>query len=304
MRVYTGLDVHSDFGGRFPWQSRLIDVDHGVRQAVVDEGPRDARLTFLLLHGNPTWGYLYREFIRRLSPKYRVIVPDHVGFGRSDKPRDPRWYSLERHIKDLGNVLLELRPKRVIPVVQDWGGPIGMGWAVRNPAHVAGVVVLNSWAFVRNPTLRINWLFRLLVLGRGGWKRSVQSNVFVEWFLARRAQLKDGDLDAYRAPFPTPDDRVGIGRFPQLIPPTRDQLHESWATMAAIEERLSLLHDKPALIVWARKDPAFRAKTLRRWREIFADVDGPHLLPDAGHWLQEDAPGPILDHLERWAAGL
>jgi haloalkane dehalogenase len=84
MRVYTGLDVWSDFGGRFPWKSRLIDVGGGVRMAVVDEGPRDAALTFLLLHGNPTWGYLYREFIRRLSPRFRVIAPDHVGFGRSD----------------------------------------------------------------------------------------------------------------------------------------------------------------------------------------------------------------------------
>ncbi|HUJ26643.1 MAG TPA: hypothetical protein VLW85_11535, partial [Myxococcales bacterium] len=79
MRVYTGLDVDSDFGGRFPWKSRRIEVDQGVRQAVVDEGPRDAKLTFLLAHGNPTWGFLYREFVKRLSSRYRVIAPDHVG---------------------------------------------------------------------------------------------------------------------------------------------------------------------------------------------------------------------------------
>ena len=119
MRIYQGLDVQSDFGGRFPWKSRLIEVDHGVRQAVVDEGPRDAKLTFLLLHGNPTWSFLYREFIRRLSPKYRVIAPDHVGFGRSDKPRDPRWYTLDRHIGNLGKVLVELKAERVVPVIQE-----------------------------------------------------------------------------------------------------------------------------------------------------------------------------------------
>jgi len=78
MRIYPGLDVQSDFGGRFPWKSRLVEVEHGVRQAVVDEGPRDAKLTFLLLHGNPTWSFLYREFIQRLSPHYRVVAPDHV----------------------------------------------------------------------------------------------------------------------------------------------------------------------------------------------------------------------------------
>jgi len=305
VRVYTGLDVFSDFGGRFPWKSRLIEVDHGVRQAVVDEGPRDARLTFLLLHGNPTWGFLYREFIRRLSARYRVIAPDHAGFGRSDKPRDPRWYTLDRHIANLGKVLGELRAERAVPVVQDWGGPIGMGWATRNPASVAGVVVLNTWAFVRDPELRLRWLFKLLVLGRGGWKRSVSSNIFVELLLARSGRrLRGAELDPYRAPHPTPDDRIGIARFPQLIPETRNQGHESWATMAGIEDHLAVLRAKPALICWARKDPVFGGKTLRRWREVFATVDGPHLLPDAGHFLQEDAPGPILDHLERWAAAL
>ena len=305
MRVYTGLDVQSDFGGRFPWKSRLVEVDHGVRQAVVDEGPR-SKLTFLLLHGNPTWGFLYRKFIERLSPKHRVIVPDHAGFGRSDKPRDPRWYTLDRHIANLGKVLTELRAERVVPVVQDWGGPIGMGWATRNPNKVAGVVVLNTAAFVRDPKVKLPWLFRFLVLGKGGWKRVVQSNLFVELLLARAGprKLTDEELNPYRAPFPTPDDRVGIARFPQLIPETKKQGHESWATMAQIEDGLARLREKPALICWALKDRAFRKPMLQRWQHVFTRVDGPHLLPDAGHFLQEHAPGPILDQIERWAATL
>ncbi len=306
MRIYQGLDVQSDFGGRFPWKSRLVEVDHGVRQAVVDEGPRDAKLTFLLLHGNPTWSFLYREFIRRLSPNYRVIAPDHVGFGRSDKPRDPRWYTLDRHIGNLGKVLAELKAERVVPVIQDWGGPIGMGWATRHPDQVRGVVVLNTSAFVREPRTRLPLLFKLLVLGKGGWKRVVQKNFFVEFLLARGGprRLTDEELMPYRAPFPTADDRVGIARFPQLIPETRHQLHESWATMAHIEDGIARLRGKPALICWALKDRAFGREVLQRWQRAFARVDGPHLLPDAGHFLQEDAPGPILDHIERWAAGL
>lgn len=306
MRVYTGLDVWSDFGGRFPWKSRLVDVDHGVRQAVVDEGPRDAPLTFLLLHGNPTWSYLYREFIQRLSPRFRVIAPDHVGFGRSDKPRDPRWYSLDRHIANLGKVLAELGADRVVPVVQDWGGPIGMGWATQHPDRVAGVAVLNTWAFVRDPPMKLPFLFKLLVLGRGGWKRSVQGNIFVEWLLARGGprKLSHEELQPYRAPFPTADDRVGIGRFPQLIPETKNQHHESWHAMAQVEDGLRRLRDKPALICWALKDRAFRKAALARWQHVFLRVDGPHRLPEAGHFLQEDAPGPILDHLERWAGTL
>lgn len=306
MKIYPGLDVQSDFGGRFPWKSRLVEVEHGVRQAVVDEGPRDAKLTFLLLHGNPTWGYLYREFIRRLSPKYRVIAPDHAGFGRSDKPRDPRWYTLDRHVGNLSRLLAELKADRVVPVIQDWGGPIGMGWATQNPARVRGVVVLNTWAFVRDPPMKLPFIFKFLVLGKGGWKRSVQKNIFVEMFLARGGprRLTDEELAPYRAPFPAVDDRVGIARFPQLIPETKNQGHESWATMAKIEDGLPLLRDKPALICWALKDPAFRKRQLLRWQQLFSKVDGPHLLPEAGHYLQDHAPGPILDQIERWAAAL
>ncbi|HUJ27707.1 MAG TPA: alpha/beta fold hydrolase, partial [Myxococcales bacterium] len=186
----------------------------------------------------------------------------------------------------------------------DWGGPIAMGWATRNPEKVAGAVVLNTWAFVREPEIRLPFLFRLLVLGRGGWRRSTRSNLFVEQLLKRSSRLDDDRLAPYRAPFPTPDDRVGIARFPQLIPQTRDQAHESWATMAGIEDRLVHLRDKPALIVWARHDPIFRRKILERWQHAFTQVDGPHLLDGANHFLQEDAPGPILDHIERWAAAL
>lgn len=306
MRIYEGLDVQSDFGGRFPWKSRLVEVAPGVRMAAVDEGPREARLTFLLLHGNPTWGYLYREFIRALSLEHRVIAPDHVGFGRSDKPRDPAFYTLERHVANLGVLLDALDPGRVVPVVQDWGGPIGMGWAVRNPDKVRGVVVLNSWAFVRRPPLRLPLLFRLLLLGRGGWKRIVQNNFFVEQVLSRAAarRLAGVELAPYRAPFPAPGDRVGVARFPQLIPETANQAHESWAAMAAIEDGLRLLREKPALVCWADRDPAFRGPALARWQEVFAQLDGPHHLPRAGHYLQEDEPQALLGHLTRWARAL
>jgi haloalkane dehalogenase len=153
--------------------------------------------------------------------------------------------------------------------------------------------------------MKLPWLFRWMVLGKGGWRRSTQSNIFVEWALARsgpRGKLTSEELDPYRAPFPNPDDRVGIARFPQLIPQTHDQAHESWATMAAIEDGLLKLREKPALIVWAMKDPGFRKAQLERWQRTFSHVDGPHLLPDARHYLQEDAPGPILDQIERWAA--
>ncbi len=283
----------------------MVDVGDGIRQAVVDEGPRDAPVTFLPLHGNPTWGFLYRRFITHLAGRgHRVVLPDHVGFGRSDKPRDPGYYTLERHVNNLEATLEVLEVRNVVPIMQDWGGPIGMGWATRHPDRIAGVVVLNTWAFVRDPPMKLPWIFRFLVLGRGGWRRSTQKNFFTESFLARigtRRRLSEAELDAYRAPHPTPEDRIGIARFPQLIPQTRDRTHESWEAMARIEDDLPKLADKPALIVWALGDVGFRKPHMERWRRVFPRAGPPVQLPEAKHYLQEDAPEEILGAIDGWS---
>jgi len=305
MRIYRGLDVWSTFDGQFPWRSHVIDVGGGMHQAYIDEGPRDAPLTFILLHGNPTWSFLYRRFIARLSTTYRVIAIDHVGFGRSDKPRDPAYYTLDRHVANLSIVLDRIQPRRVVLVLHDWGGPIGMGWATRHAEHIAGVVVLNTFAFVQDPPIKLPWLFKLMVLGKGGWKRCTKNNVFVEMFLAKGGRkLTENELDAYRAPFPTPDDRIGVARFPQLIPETAKRRHESWRSLANIEEALPVLRDKPALMCWAGKDRGFKRDVLERWRRVFAHVDGPHVLDTAGHFVQEDDPETLLELMEPWAAAV
>src|SRR5215469_10603492 len=125
MRTYAGLDVHSDFDGRFPWSS--LFVEHGgIRQAYVDEGPRTSEVTFVCLHGNPSWSFLYRDFIQHLSASWRVVAVDHVGFGRSDKPREPGYYSIRQHVDNLTELLTRAGVNNAIPVLHDWGGPIGM----------------------------------------------------------------------------------------------------------------------------------------------------------------------------------
>src|SRR5688572_4163479 len=120
-RVYEGLDLNSDFGGLFPWKSRKTTIDGKNKMAYIDEGPEDAPLTFLGIHGNPTWSCLYREFIRRLSKTYHVVAPDMIGFGRSDKPREPDYYTLDQHIENLKQLASRLKLKNVVLVVQDWG---------------------------------------------------------------------------------------------------------------------------------------------------------------------------------------
>jgi pimeloyl-ACP methyl ester carboxylesterase len=299
-RVYKGLDVRGDFEGRFPWKSKSLNLASGQKLAYVDEGPRDAQLTFLCVHGNPTWGYLYREFIRDLSQEHRVVVPDLLGFGRSDKPREPAAYSLAGHIDAIEALLHSLRLKNVVLVVQDWGGPIGFGVATRNIARVAGVVILNTWAFVsEDGGPRIPWLFKLLVRGRGGWRRATKGNIFTEQFLVRMQKLDAVSQAAYRAPHPTPDDRVGIARFPVMIPEVNDVKSESYHAMKEIEDQLPLLGLKPALIVWPLQDPAFRKPQLERWRRVFPN-HVLHKVPDAKHYIQESHSHEILKHIHAW----
>lgn len=302
-RIYT-LDVRSDQGGLFPFESHYLEVQKGVKQAYIDLGPRDSPITFVLLHGNPTWSFLYRRYLGRLSQRYRTIAVDHVGFGRSHRPSDPAYYTIVQHIENLDKVLTHLEVKNAVLVVHDWGGPIGLGWADEYPERVAGFVIHNTWAFVKDPPMKLPWIFRKMVLGKAGWKRITQNNFFTEFFVRRggtKRRLTRQEMDAYRAPHPAPEDRVGVARFPQLIPETDQPDHESWKVMEAIESGLHKHADRPALIVWAAKDPAFRKAYLERWQRVFKDVDGPHLLPSARHYLQEDASDDILDEIEAWA---
>jgi len=143
----TGSGLDGDFGGTFPFEARYIQVADDVRMHYVDEGPRDGR-PVVLVHGNPTWGFVYRNFVGPLAAAgHRVIVPDHLGFGRSDKPHETGRYELPRHIERFDALLesLDLRGATVVP--QDWGGPIGLSWAVAHPERVERLIILNTFAY-------------------------------------------------------------------------------------------------------------------------------------------------------------
>lgn len=139
------MAVDWTFGASWPYEPSWFDSADG-RMHYVDVGPRDGR-PVVLLHGNPTWGYLYRNFIGPLTAAgHRAIVLDHLGFGRSDKPDEPELYRIPRHADRLDALLesLDLRDATVVP--QDWGGPIGLRWAVRHPERVGGLFILNTYA--------------------------------------------------------------------------------------------------------------------------------------------------------------
>jgi haloalkane dehalogenase len=288
------------FDGTWPYEPRFFDTPDG-RMHYVDVGPQDAR-PVVLLHGNPTWGYLYRNFIEPLvEAGHRAIVPDHLGFGRSDKPDRPELYTIARHCERMEALLESLDLRDAVVVPQDWGGPIGLYWATRHPERVGGLLILNTYA--HRPPQKVDLplplrLFRTPVVGEVMVKGL---DLFKRVFLFRAGVVHPERLTsevkrAYRAPHPNWSSRTPILVFPRQIPsgpegPVSD-------LSAEIERGLEQhFRDKPVRIVWAMKDVAFTPQVLEAlWLRTFPDAQVTRL-DDAGHYLQEDAHERIVPEL-------
>ncbi len=292
-------DLDGDFGGTFPFEPRFVTVGD-IRLHYVDEGPRDAA-PILMLHGNPTWSYMYREPIARLTERgHRCVAFDHMGFGRSDKPADPRRYRLATHVENAAGLLDQLDLRDVTLLLHDWGGPIGLGATLDRAERVRAVVVMNTWAwelpsflppFLRQ--FRTEGLGELLALG---------GNLFVESIPGGMVR-RDTDpqmMDAYRAPFPDYWSRIGTLAFPRDVPLT--ERDPSAAAIARIQKGLSQLQ-QPLLLVWGMRDRVFQPVFIDQWREL---VPGAQLVKveDAGHYLVEDRPDAVADAVDEFVKTL
>ena len=273
----------------FPFESRYADVA-GSRVHYVDEGSGPP---LLLLHGNPTWSFLYRDLVKGLRDRYRCIAVDYPGFGLSQAPQGYGFTPAE-HAGVLEQVILQLDLTDVTMMVQDWGGPIGFAAATRQPARFTAFVIGNTWAWPKSdPGTQV---FSRLLGGPVGRYLILDRNVFVERLLpggVRRGTLSPRVMNAYRGPFPTPDSRLPMHVFPREILGSRPFLAE-------IERGLAALRDRPALILWPTRDVAFRDPERRRWEQVFPD-HRTVLLPGAGHYIQEDAPDEIVAAIREWS---
>ena len=265
----------------YPFEDRYADVA-GCAVHYVDEG---AGPPLLLLHGNPTWSFLYREIVTGLKDRHRCIAVDHPGFGLS-RPRPGYRFTPAEHAVLLEALVEHLGLEEITLMVQDWGGPIGFAVATRQPERFAGFVIGNTWAWPKSDLG--TQLFARALGGPIGRRLILNRNLFVEGILARatRRPLPDRVMDAYRGPFPTPASRVPIAVFPREILASRPFLAE-------IESRLDRLADRPALILWPTRDPAFGEPERRRWEELFP-AHRSVTLDGAGHYIQEDAPDEIV----------
>ncbi len=278
----------------YPFQSHWLNLD-GVRYHYLDEGPRNAPAV-LLLHGNPTWSFYYRTLIPALAKSHRVIVPDHIGCGLSDKPADYP-YTLAQHIANVEALVAHLSLQNFSLVVHDWGGVIGLGYATRHPDNVARLVVFNTAAFVLK---KLPWQIlisrsrlpgALLVRGFNAFAGLATRLAVVRPMPAR---VKAG----YLAPYNTWANRIAIYRFVQDIP--WEENHPSRPLLAQIDADLARLAEHPMLIIWGAQDFVFTERDFfTEWQRRFPRAET-HVLPNAGHYVVEDAHPQIIPWLERF----
>jgi haloalkane dehalogenase len=278
----------------YEFDAHYAELD-GLRLHYLDEGgENDGAGPVVCFHGEPTWAYLYRKMLPPLvAAGHRVICPDYAGFGRSDKPTERDWYSYDRHSELVSDLLAGLDLSEAVVVVQDWGGPIGLRWAVENADRVRALVILNTGLFdgrvskgflawrdfaERNPDLPVGFV--------------IQG--------ATATEVPEGVVAAYEAPFPNAESKAGPAQFPLLVP--TDDGQPGAKEMREIADELSRW-EKPALVAFSDQDPVFPyPKGGERFVELIPTVEEQVRIEGAAHFLQEDRGELIAEHLLRFLA--
>ncbi len=276
----------------YPFQSNYFDIgQHKMHYVDEGQGP-----TLVMLHGNPTWSFYYRELIKGLRDRFRVIVPDHMGCGLSDKPQEYA-YTLTSHIDNVSRLLQHLRVQDVTLVLHDWGGAIGFGWARRHVSCVKRFVLFNTAAFLGPCPWRIR-LCRMPIMGSLA-VRGLNAFALGAVYMAckDRTRMTARVRAGYLLPYNNFANRVAVDRFIRDIP-----LHPGATSrneIEAIDDSLGQFRDRPMLICWGGRDFCFNDGYLTKWQQKFPDAEVHHF-PDAGHYVVEDALSEILPLMNRF----
>lgn len=282
----------------YPFRSHYFDRQ-GLRLHYLDEG---AGRPVVLLHGNPTWSFHFRHLIAALRDQARVIAPDHMGMGLSDKPGDDGYaYHLQSRIDDLEALLDCLGLQRDLTLVmQDWGGMVGMGFARRHPKRVARLVVLNAAAFHVPAGMRVPFALRVVRDTALGTLVVRGTNLFIRAaarVCCQRRPLPREVRAGYLAPYDSWAHRIAVLRFPQDVPLAPGD--RSYDLVGQIERDLVRFADVPTLICWGERDYVFPPPVLDIWLRHWPNAEVLRL-PDCGHWVLEDAPDAIAERLSQF----
>lgn len=291
------IQANETFNGTWPFSPNFFHDNgfamHYVDEKAVDE-QSDGEETFLCVHGEPTWGYLYRKVIPLLVKRGRVVVPDHMGFGKSETPPN-RPYTIQEHYENLERLVLDLDLTNLTLVLQDWGGPIGSSIAYRHPDRVKRLCVMNAVVGGRSPdpftpTPWFEWVnspaFEPTIKNLGSTALSVMKRVGFE----NTGQVDETWVNAYASPFPTPEDCIAAYRFPQCI---ADRETVDFLKSVRTPDAIAAIKSKPAMLVFGEADRALpKGFVIGCFKDLWPE--GPVVtLPGVGHFLQEDAPEVI-----------
>jgi len=289
----------------YPFTPRRIDIRPGIALSYLDEGPRGGDVV-VMLHGNPSWSYYWRHLVAGLSDPalgkgYRCIVPDHVGMGLSDKPTDARYaYTLQSRVDDLATLLARLDVTGPVTLaVHDWGGMIGIGWALSHLPQVQRLVILNTAAFPLPAAKTMPWqlslgrdsrLGALLIRGFNAFS-GIASHVGVERRMPREVRR------AYVAPYDSWEHRIATLRFVQDIP--LSDADPAWPLVAEAGRRLHALADRPVFIGWGLRDFVFDKHCLDMFTDALPQAEV-HAFDDAGHYVLEDKHEVLVPEIRRF----
>lgn len=281
----------------YPFTPKRFTTPGGAEMSYLDEG-RSATdgEAVLMLHGNPTWSFYYRDLVKQLAPRFRCVAPDHVGMGLSEKPETYR-YTLKQRVDDVEALVARLGLKRVHLVVHDWGGAIGFGFAARRPELIGRIVILNTGAF---PSKRIPARIALcktrvpgtaLVRGLNGFAGPAV------WMAMGRRSLTADERRGYLLPYDSWANRVAVDAFVKDIP--MDASHPTWPALAETAAGIEKFRRNPVLIVWGGRDFCFDDSFYAEWRQRLPESDALYLA-DAGHYVLDDAREEALPRIAKF----
>ncbi|MCG9739073.1 alpha/beta fold hydrolase [Shewanella insulae] len=284
----------------FPFKRNYLDRN-GHKLQYVNEGQGEP---VVMVHGNPSWSFYYRNLVTALSPNHQCIVPDHIGCGLSDKPDDAGYdYTLKNRIDDLEALLDHLDVKEKITlIVHDWGGMIGMGYAARHPERIKKIVVLNTGAFhlpEAKPFPWALWICRNTLLGTVLVRGFNAFSSIASYVGVKRAPMPKAIREAYVAPFNSWANRISTLRFVQDIPLKPGD--RNYELVSEISEKLSQFSQLPMMICWGLKDFVFDKHFLDEWKRRFPQAEV-HEFADCGHYILEDASDEVVAQVQQFMA--
>lgn len=275
----------------FPYMPQYAEVD-GLRMHYVDEG--EGREVILCLHGEPTWSFLYRKMIAPLSQYYRVVAPDMIGFGRSDKPSELDDYTYQLHHDTLTAFIQKLDLRNITLVCQDWGGILGLPIATEMAERFSRLVIMNTGLPDGEIKMGDGFMQWRAFAERTG--REIRPGQLIR-ITIQNYQLPDEIVNAYDAPFPDENYRAGVAKFPLLVPISTD--YEGADSIRQAREKLRSW-DKPALVMFSDQDPV-TAGGDRFFRKLIPTAaDQPQITIHAGHFLQEEKGEELAEHIHEF----